>query len=94
MNVWNLLSDCLVNGSTQQLWYLSNDFPIDIVPYPTNLGSYKFNPLRTKRRLLYLNAQFVPCDKHLYFIIFIIYILFIIFIIVYFIYYIDYLLNI
>jgi len=24
----------------------------------------KINPLQTKRRLLYLKTQFVPCSKH------------------------------
>ena len=28
------------------------------------LQSWKFNPLNTKRRLLYLNTQFVPRSKH------------------------------
>jgi len=39
MNVWNLLLDCLVNGSTQEICNLCNYLPIDIVPYPTNLDS-------------------------------------------------------
>jgi hypothetical protein len=26
-----------------QLWNLGNYLPIDNAPYPTNLGSYKFN---------------------------------------------------